>query len=80
MSVNHPPYHGVRGNGTTALSRDADKAVLRGLIERYLGDTDSDLAAWLLSEERDEVRIRISPRRMHSWDYTERMRSVVEEN
>lgn len=78
VSTNQPPYRGVRGNGTTALSTDDDKAVLRSLIERYLGDTDSELAQWLLSDDRREVRIRIQPREIYSWDYSERMAAVAE--
>ncbi|WP_435177718.1 pyridoxamine 5'-phosphate oxidase family protein [Halorussus sp. AFM4] len=78
VSVNEPPYRGVRGNGSVGLSRDEDKALLGDLFERYLGGTDSELASWLLSPERDEVRIRVRPRRVYSWDYTERMREVTE--
>jgi nitroimidazol reductase NimA-like FMN-containing flavoprotein (pyridoxamine 5'-phosphate oxidase superfamily) len=79
VSVNRPPYRGVRGSGTATLTADADKGVLRALVERYLGDTESDLAAWLLSEERSEVRIRIEPDRFHSWDYSDRMGAVSRE-
>jgi nitroimidazol reductase NimA-like FMN-containing flavoprotein (pyridoxamine 5'-phosphate oxidase superfamily) len=79
VSVNEPPYRGVRGNGTVSLSEDEDKAVLGDLLERYLGGTDSKLASRLLSEEREEVRIRVHPRRVHSWDYTERMREGATE-
>jgi nitroimidazol reductase NimA-like FMN-containing flavoprotein (pyridoxamine 5'-phosphate oxidase superfamily) len=73
ISTNHPPYRGVRGNGTATTSRDEHKATLRALVERYLGDADSALAEWLLSDERDEVRIRIQPHEMYSWDYSDRM-------
>lgn len=76
VSTNHPPYRGVRGAGTAKLSRDRDKRVLRDLLKRYLGSTDSELAAWLLDEDRKEVRIRVSPRRVYSWDYSERMATV----
>ncbi|USZ67983.1 pyridoxamine 5'-phosphate oxidase family protein [Halorussus salilacus] len=78
VSANHPPYRGVRGNGSASLSEDEGKEVLRSLIERYLGDTDSELARWLLSPEREEVRIRVHPQRAYSWDYSERMRDVAE--
>ena len=77
ISTNEPPYRGVRGNGSATLSPDRDKAVLRALVERYLGGTDSSLAARLLDDDRDEVRIRIHPRSVYSWDYTERMRDAV---
>lgn len=78
VSVNEPPYRGVRGNGSASLSSDREKTLLRALLERYLGGTDSELATWLLDEEREEVRIRVEPRRLHSWDYTGRMGGVVE--
>lgn len=73
VSTNDPPYRGVRGNGTTSVQRDEDKTVLRGLIERYLGDTDSPLARQLLSDDREELRIRVRPQEMYSWDYADRM-------
>jgi nitroimidazol reductase NimA-like FMN-containing flavoprotein (pyridoxamine 5'-phosphate oxidase superfamily) len=73
VSTNRPPYRGVRGNGRATLSADGAKATLRDLVERYLGGTDSPLAERLLDEDREEVRIQISPRTLYSWDYTERM-------
>jgi len=76
VSTNHPPYRGVRGNGTATMSADETKATLRALIERYLGDTDSSLAEWLLNDAREEIRIRIRPNEMYSWDYTDRMRGL----
>lgn len=79
ISTNEPPYRGVRGNGTTSMAPDKDKTVLRDLMERYLGGTESSLAEWLLADEREEIRIRIQPRVVYSWDYTERMRELVEE-
>jgi nitroimidazol reductase NimA-like FMN-containing flavoprotein (pyridoxamine 5'-phosphate oxidase superfamily) len=76
ISTNQPPYRGVRGNGTASMSPDREKATLRALVERYLGGTDSSLAEWLLSDERDEIRIRIQPDAMYSWDYTDRMQGL----
>lgn len=76
ISTNDPPYKGVRGNGTASIDTDEGKAVLRALIERYLGDTDSDLAAMLLEDGREEVRITIEPDRLATWDFTERMGDV----
>ncbi|MFB6103041.1 MAG: pyridoxamine 5'-phosphate oxidase family protein [Haloplanus sp.] len=76
VSTNDPPYRGVRGNGCATVAPDEDKAVLRDLLERYLGGTDSPLARRLLAPERDEVTIRIEPSRWYSWDFTDRMREV----
>ncbi|MDS0283533.1 pyridoxamine 5'-phosphate oxidase family protein [Haloarcula onubensis] len=73
VSTNDPPYRGVRGNGTATVAPDEEKTVLRALLERYLGGTDGDLAQRLLAPSREEVRIRIAPDRLHSWDYSDRM-------
>lgn len=75
VSTNQPPYAGVRGNGTARIETDPDKAVLRGLIDRYLGDTESPLADRLLADDRDEVTIHITPARLYSWDFTRRMQA-----
>jgi nitroimidazol reductase NimA-like FMN-containing flavoprotein (pyridoxamine 5'-phosphate oxidase superfamily) len=76
VSTNDPPYRGVRGAGTATVSPDPEKAVLRELLERYLGGTDSSLARRLLAPERDEVTIRVDPERCHSWDFSDRMKDV----
>jgi len=76
VSTNEPPYRGVRGNGWATITPDEEKTVLRSLLERYLGGTDSSLARRLLAPERDEVVIRIDPSRLYSWDFTERMRDA----
>lgn len=73
ISTNDPPYRGVRGSGSVTVERDEGKRVLRALLERYLGGTDSALAGRLLNPERDEVVLRIDPDRMFSWDFTGRM-------
>jgi hypothetical protein len=63
----------VRGTATATIVPDAGGAVLRRLLERYLGGTTSDLARWLLSREATEVALRITPRTVTSWDFTARM-------
>jgi hypothetical protein len=77
VSTNEPPYRGVRGNGTATLVPDREKALLRSLLDRYLGGTDSALARRLLDPEREEVEIRVDPGRVHSWDYAGRMRDAT---
>jgi nitroimidazol reductase NimA-like FMN-containing flavoprotein (pyridoxamine 5'-phosphate oxidase superfamily) len=76
VSTNDPPYKGVRGRGHATVSPDADKELLRALLTRYLGGTDNPTADRLLRPEREEVKIRIEPERLHSWDYSGRMGSA----
>ncbi|WP_231187163.1 pyridoxamine 5'-phosphate oxidase family protein [Haladaptatus sp. DYF46] len=73
VSTNDPPYSGVRGNGTASVEQDPEKDLLRELLGRYLGGTDSRLARELLSDGRTEVTVRIEPDRLHSWDFTAQM-------
>ena len=75
VSVNDPPYRGVRGRATVSLEPDADLATLRRLVERYLGSADGTFASWLLGRDTPEVAIRLSPTQIASWDYRRRMRS-----
>lgn len=67
------PYTGVRGRATAALIEDRGEEILRVLIERFLGDATSPLARWLLGRAGNEVAIALTPRRVVSWDFTERM-------
>ncbi|GAB3030503.1 pyridoxamine 5'-phosphate oxidase family protein [Natronobiforma cellulositropha] len=73
VSTNDPPYRGVRGNGTATLAPDPEKALLRDLLERYLGTTDAPLAERLLDPSRSEVSITIEPAVVSGWDYSRRM-------
>jgi hypothetical protein len=79
VSDNEPPYCGVRGAGQVTLEPDADKELLRELMERYLGGTDHSLGQRLLQPEREEVHLRIEPERAYTWDFGERMADVVAE-
>ena len=74
VSTNHPPYRGVRGRGTATVQDDPEKALLRDLLESYLGDTESALGTRLLSNTREEVTIRIDPAVVYGWDFTDRMK------
>ncbi|MEF8853140.1 MAG: pyridoxamine 5'-phosphate oxidase family protein [Haloarculaceae archaeon] len=75
VSTNDPPYRGVRGCGSVDIAPDADKATLRALIERYLGDADAGLAERLLSPDREEVRLAVDVERAYTWDFSDRMES-----
>jgi hypothetical protein len=73
VASEEPPYCGVRGRGRAMLVPERGEAVLRALIQRYLGSEDGPLAGWLLSRADREVAIRITPDRLASFDYRERM-------
>lgn len=55
------------------MTPDEGKELLRSLLERYLGGTETRLAESLLDPAREEVRLRIEPDRLVSWDYSARM-------
>jgi nitroimidazol reductase NimA-like FMN-containing flavoprotein (pyridoxamine 5'-phosphate oxidase superfamily) len=78
VSTNRPPYRGVRGRGSARVEPDPEKELLGELVDRYLGDDDSDLARWLLSPEREEVTIRIDPAKLVTWDFSDRMPAADE--
>ncbi len=73
VSGDAPPYRGVRGTGDAELVPAVAPELLPRLLSRYLGGTDSGLAAWLLSRIDGEVAIRIHNLRVTSWDYSARM-------
>jgi len=73
VSTNKQPYRGVRGSGTADIEPDEEKTVLRSLVNRYLGDADSQLAQTLLRDEREEIWIALDPTKLYSWDFSGRM-------
>ena len=73
ISTNDPPYTGVRGRGTASIDHDSGTETLRALLERYLGDTESELARELLDDEREEVTITVEPAVVYGWDFSDRM-------
>jgi nitroimidazol reductase NimA-like FMN-containing flavoprotein (pyridoxamine 5'-phosphate oxidase superfamily) len=73
VSVESPPYRGVRGPGLATLHDDRGEEILRALIERYLGSSRSQLASFLLARVEHETAIAIEPNALVSWDYQERM-------
>lgn len=77
VSVNDPPYMGIRGQARAEIVPAEGKAQLRALLERYLGGTDSDLARWLLSRADAEVALRLRPHWLVSWDFGDRMKDAV---
>jgi hypothetical protein len=77
VSVETPPYRGVRGPGLATLHDDRGGEILNMLIERYLGDPTSRLARILLARVERETAIAIEPQTIVSWDYKERMKDAV---
>lgn len=75
ISPNDPPYFGVRGQASAELSQQGAAALLHRLIARYLGDSDRDLATWLLSRVEDEWVLRLRPHWLSAWDYRPRMQA-----
>ena len=73
VSVESPPYRGVRGQGVAMLHEDRGEEILRILIDRYLRDSTSRLARFLLTRVEHETAIAIEPQTLVSWDYQERM-------
>jgi hypothetical protein len=73
VSPNEPPYCGVRGQGVVTLEPLGQSPMLQQLLDRYLGDADSDLGSWLLSRSAEELLIKIQPSRLFTWDYRQRM-------
>jgi nitroimidazol reductase NimA-like FMN-containing flavoprotein (pyridoxamine 5'-phosphate oxidase superfamily) len=68
-----PPYRGVRGRAHVLVEPDDDLATLRALLLRYQGSTDGSLARRLLGRTTPEVRLRLDPTELTSWDYARRM-------
>ena len=73
VSVEAPPYRGIRGPGLAKLHDDRGEEILRKLIHRYLGDSNPQLARLLLARVATETAIAIEPQALTSWDYVERM-------
>ena len=76
VSTNDLPYRGVRGRGRARYETTTDSTTLAGLLTRYLGGTDSQLAGWLLNRQQPEALIEIEINWLTSWDFTERMGDI----
>lgn len=73
ISTNEFPYRGVRGKADVEIVQTAGGDTLEQLIQRYLGDSNPELAQWLLSRSKDEYALRLVPNRITAWDYSDRM-------
>ena len=75
VSTETQPYSGVRGRGKATLHPEYGGDVLDALVDRYVGNRDSEFARWLLARRDSEIAIRISPKSFTSWDFRDRMAS-----
>lgn len=73
LAPNEPPYFGVRGRGDASIKTDGADALLGELLDRYVGNRDSEFSKWLLNRDEEEALLEIEIRWMTSWDYSERM-------
>ena len=73
VSVEAPPYRGIRGRGRVRLEPGRGEETLRKLLDRYLGGEHSSLARSLLARSDTEVALAIEPETLISWDYRARM-------
>ena len=72
-----PPYKGLRGEGTVEILHEKGREVLEILIEKYLGEKESTLSRFLRDNSKNEVAIEIIPQKIHSYDYSKRMKDVI---
>lgn len=73
LGPNTPPYYGVRGRGRVEIASEGGAEELSGLLDRYLGGRDGELAKWLLARADREVVLSIDIDWITSWDYRARM-------
>ena len=73
IATNEYPYHGVRGKANIALFEDESEGILEKVIEKYLQGSNRGLSNWLMSRQKEECAIKISPIVLNSWDFSGRM-------
>jgi hypothetical protein len=76
IAEDRPPYCGVRGQAKASIDRVMGKDILEKLLYRYLGNTDNNLAKKLLAKSETEVAIVLEPRRIYTWNFSNRMASL----
>ncbi len=74
IAADDPPYCGVRGRAIAEVQPKKGRRILKILLERYLGGTDSGLAKSLLSKSDTEVALRLRPQSVSTWNFTPRMK------
>jgi len=78
IAEEHPPYCGVRGQAIASINENIGAEILKQLLKRYLGGTDSHLAKTLLAKHETEVAIVLDPTRIYTWNYSKRMQDMIQ--
>lgn len=76
IAADKPPYKGIRGQGTVRILNETGANVLDILIDKYLGEKESDLSKFLKSNSKTEAAIEITPQKIFYYDYSERMKDA----
>jgi nitroimidazol reductase NimA-like FMN-containing flavoprotein (pyridoxamine 5'-phosphate oxidase superfamily) len=79
IAEERPPYCGVRGQAIATIDESMGPVVLKQLLQRYLGSTQNSLAEQLLAKSETEVAIILKPIRIFTWDFSDRMRDLVQQ-
>ena len=77
IAGDEPPYCGIRGRASATILPAKGETILLQLLDRYVGGTDNALAKALLARRDSEVALRLVPESVHSWNYSDRMRTSV---
>ena len=77
VAADLPPYCGVRGQGIATVDTTSGVEVLKQLLVRYLGSTETQLGKRLLAQSHNEVAIVIEPVKVFTWNFTSRVRDSV---
>jgi hypothetical protein len=78
LSVEQPPYSGIRGRALASIDDTRGKEVLDQVLLRYLGSLEVPLAKQLRADSDEEVAIVLDLQMVYSWDYTKRMESSLQ--
>ena len=76
IAPDHPPYRGVRGQALAQIDYSKGKQVLEQLLYRYVGGLDNPFAKRLLAKSDNEVAIILDPKRVYTWDFSNRMKEI----
>lgn len=77
IAADAPPYRGIRGYGDVEILDQQGSAILDILIDKYLGHQESNLSKLLRKNSSSEVAIKITPKNIVNYDYSNRMKNVT---